>query len=355
MILTRRFVFGADLVEVAAGTPAVLADHVWMWSDAGHAVAVPVAGRQVHGVVVEADAAEDAALTAVTVTVGGGDRVAAGAVVAAEADPAAPDPLVLDRVIAAARRHALPDDWTTYLAAWGRAGRTIATADGAGGPATLRDLLATPGVDEEVQLRSRFGFMAIHGGDLEAGTDEIARRTAEQAGASYYGVVHPVGFAWHLASTSYDPAESPRLARFLAHVEVVVSIHGYGRRGQWRAVLLGGTNRALAGTVADLLRPRLPDYDLVTDLDRIPVELRGLSPRNPVNAPPRGGVQVELPPRVRGLSPLSPLPGPDGLSSPTRALVDGLAEVAITAYPGRAGRVSSEPAVLNTGRSPIST
>ena len=348
--------FGADLVEAAAGTPAVLADHVWMWSDAGHAVAVPVAGRQVHGVVVEADAAEDAALTAVTVTVGGGDRVAAGAVVAAEADPAAPDPLVLDRVIAAARRHALPDDWTTYLAVWGRAGRTIATADGAGGPATLRDLLATPGVEEEVQLRSRFGFMAIHGGDLEAGTDEIARRTAG-AGRGVVLRGRPPGRVRRAPGLDElrprrvaAPGPLPRPCRG-GRVDPRLRAEG-----QWRAVLLGGTNRALAGTVADLLRPRLPDYDLVTDLDRIPVELRGLSPRNPVNAPPRGGVQVELPPRVRGLSPLSPLPGPDGLSSPTRALVDGLAEVAITAFPGRAGRASSsEPAVLNTGRSPIST
>ncbi len=72
---------------------------------------------------------------------------------------------------------------------------------------------------------------------------------------------------------------------------------------------------------------RLPDYDVVTDLDRIPVELRGLSVRNPVNLPTNDGVQLELPPRVRGLSPLSPPPGDDGLSPPTRALIEALAAV----------------------------
>ena len=68
-----------------------------------------------------------------------------------------------------------------------------------------------------------------------------------------------------------------------------------------------------------------PDYEVVTELDRIPVELRGLSARNPVNLPRNRGVQLELPPRVRGLSPLSPPPGDDGLSPPTRALIEALA------------------------------
>ena len=36
------------------------------------------------------------------------------------------------------------------------------------------DLLATPGVVEMCELRSRFGFMAYHGGSLEEMTDVIA-------------------------------------------------------------------------------------------------------------------------------------------------------------------------------------
>ena len=80
--------------------------------------------------------------------------------------------------------------------------------------------------------------------------------------------------------------------------------------------------------LAGELAPRLPGYELVTDLDEIPAELRGSSPHNPVNVPAAGGVQLELPPRVRGLSPFSPPPGPDGFSPPTRQLIDGLAAVA---------------------------
>lgn len=198
-----------------------------------------------------------------------------------------------------------------------------------GGP-TLAAVLAAPGVSEIVELRSRFGLMAIHGGALEAGTEEIATLAAEQAGASLYAVSYPDEVDLHLASTRYDPAESDGLRGFLDHVDVVISIHGYGRDGHWLRLLLGGVNRALAEHVAGALRARLPDYELVTDLDAIPVGLRGMNPANPVNRPAGGGVQLELPPRVRGTSPLSPPPGDDGLSPPTRALIDGLAEAAHT-------------------------
>ncbi|HEX2575545.1 MAG TPA: poly-gamma-glutamate hydrolase family protein, partial [Aquihabitans sp.] len=128
---------------------------------------------------------------------------------------------------------------------------------------------------------------------------------------------------------------SPALAAFLAHVEVAVAVHGYGRRGMWTSLLLGGTNRALAAHLADHLAPVLPGYELVTDLDAMPDGLRGVHPRNPVNLPSAGGVQLELPPRVRGRAPTSPPPGPDGLSPPTAALIDGLAAAARAWNPRR--------------------
>jgi phage replication-related protein YjqB (UPF0714/DUF867 family) len=175
---------------------------------------------------------------------------------------------------------------------------------GAVSSTTFADLLATPGIVEECELRGTFGFMAYHGGGLEEMTDVIARRAASLAGASYYGVVHPDDWTLHLPSTQISPDQSPVLAAFLAHVEVVVTVHGFGRRQLFTSVLLGGQNRSLAAHVAGHLRRGLPAYDIVDDLDAIPKELRGLHPRNPVNLPPRQGVQIELPPRARGASPL---------------------------------------------------
>lgn len=200
--------------------------------------------------------------------------------------------------------------------------------DRPGGPSTLTELLALPGVREELALRSRFGFMAIHGGDLELMTDVIAAGAAEAAGASYYGVTYPPQLHRHLPSIRYRPDESRALQSFFDRVDVVVSVHGFGRDGSWMSLLLGGRNRELAKVVAAELDSRLDGYECVTDLASIPVELRGSNPRNPVNVPIDHGVQVELPPRLRGLSPFSPPPGPDGLSPPTRALIDGLAAAA---------------------------
>ena len=48
----------------------------------------------------------------------------------------------------------------------------------------LADLLGHPGVEEVYELRSRFGFLAIHGGSLEQGTDSWPPRRPTRAGAS---------------------------------------------------------------------------------------------------------------------------------------------------------------------------
>ena len=191
-------------------------------------------------------------------------------------------------------------------------------------------LLDTPGVEEVSELRSRVGFMAYHGGSLEAMTDVIASRAAERSSASLYAVVQPEGMRQHLPSIQVRPAESAVLATFLDHVDIVVTVHGYGRRGLFGSLLLGGTNRVFADHVGDSLRSTLPAYDIVTDVDAIPKQLRGLHRDHPVNLPREGGVQIELPPRVRGSSPLWwDWEGP-GLTPHTEALIDGLAGAAAT-------------------------
>ena len=164
------------------------------------------------------------------------------------------------------------------------------------------ELLRQPGVREMVRLRSRFGFMAFHGG-LEGGTETIAEAAAERAGASVYTVVQPAELVWHIPSALVSPEHSDALARFLDHVEVVVAVHGYGRRGRPADLLLGGGNRVLAALLGRHLRAELADFTVVDDFEEIPVELRGLHPDNPVNRPRQGGVQLELPPRARGSSP----------------------------------------------------
>ncbi|MEL7208266.1 MAG: poly-gamma-glutamate hydrolase family protein, partial [Actinomycetota bacterium] len=109
------------------------------------------------------------------------------------------------------------------------------------------------------------------------------------------------------------------------HVGSVVAVHGYGRPDRFTTLLLGGRNRELASHLAGHLRSALSDYTIEDDLEQIPVELRGQHPDNPVNLPPGGGVQLELPPRVRGQGPFWADERERGDPIPhTEALIDGL-------------------------------
>jgi phage replication-related protein YjqB (UPF0714/DUF867 family) len=187
------------------------------------------------------------------------------------------------------------------------------------------DLLAHPDVVEEQVLGSSVGFLALHGG-LEPGTAEIAVDAARSVDASWYVIRQPDSLKRHVPSHEHDPADSPLLAGFLAHVEVVISVHGYwGHRDD--GLLVGGRDRALATQLGRRLREALPDYVVVDDLDEIPRRLRGIDPRNPVNRATRG-VQVELPHPVRAIGPYGRGEAGERHRSATEALVDALATFA---------------------------
>ncbi len=343
------FAYGSNLCPVqmsrrcpGAGDPrpAVLADHDWLINERGVATVEPFVGGTVYGVLWRVS---DHHLRALDSAEGVPDRYRRDLLPVRTADGLAkawvyvdprieagpPRPGYLERVIGGALHHSLPKSWINFLHRWDPSEwpHPPPRAKGAG-PQSFSALLRDPLVIEESVLRSRFGFMAIHGGGLERMTDVIAERAAEQAGASVYLVRHPPDYPHHLSSTRYAAAESRRLAEFLDHVEVVVSLHGYGRMGRSTQLLAGGRNRELAAHLAGWIE--VPGYQVIADLDGIPLELRGLHPDNPVNRTAAGGAQLELPSRVRGISPRSQPPGADGLSPATAALIAGLARAAQT-------------------------
>jgi phage replication-related protein YjqB (UPF0714/DUF867 family) len=170
----------------------------------------------------------------------------------------------------------------------------------------LDELLATVGVQERFVAGSRVGICALHGG-LEQGPAEIAEAAATASGASFYAVVQPDDLRWHVPSHRYDPSLSDGLRAFLASIDIVISVHGFGgvrdADDRWTTALLGGTNRELAADLAGALTRALPQYRWIADLDSMPRHLRGLHPANPVNRVAQGGVQLELPPRVRRSGP----------------------------------------------------
>lgn len=324
--------------EAADPRPATLADHDWLINERGVATVEPFAGSTVHGVLWwlsdhdlnTLDSAEGVPVRyrrdRLTVHTSDGPSPA-WVYIDHRTEPGPPRPGYLERIIDGALHHGLPHRWIEFLRRWDPTTWPAPTRPEGQGPQTLSELLADPAVIEVSRLRSRFGFLAIHGGGLEKMTDVIAERAADAAGASLYLVRHPVDYPHHLPSARYLAGESGRLAEFLDHVEVAVSLHGYGRIGRSTQLLAGGRNRVLAAHLAACID--LPGHQVVTDLDAIPAELRGLHPDNPVNQVRHGGAQLELPARVRGISPRSqPPPTDDGLSPATSALVAGLVTAA---------------------------
>ena len=107
----------------------------------------------------------------------------------------------------------------------------------------------------------------------------------------------------HVPSTKVDPSVSPLFQEFVDHCSVVVTVHGFGRRGYFTSLLCGGRNRELARHVASSLRSTLDGFEILDEIDDIPNGLRGTHKRNPCNLPSGGGMQLELPPRLRGVTP----------------------------------------------------
>jgi phage replication-related protein YjqB (UPF0714/DUF867 family) len=345
-LLHAYFAYGSNLCvrqmarrcpDAADPRPAVLGDHDWLINERGVATVEPFAGNEVHGVVWQISDHDLAALDSaegvpvryrrdrLTVHTDQGPSPA-WVYVDHRVTPGPPRPGYLPKIIDGAVQHGLPQRWIDFLRRWDPAHWPRPASSSPDAPQSFSALLGEPGMVEVSRLRSRFGFLAIHGGGLEQMTDLIAERAAEASGASVYVLRHPDRYKHHLSSARFDPDESPRLAEFLDHVDVAVSLHGYGRIGRSTQLLAGGGNRALATHLARNIR--VPGFEVVTDLDAIPRELRGLHPDNPVNRVRGGGTQLELSVRVRGLSPRSPMPGPDGWSPVTVTLVEGLVAAA---------------------------
>jgi phage replication-related protein YjqB (UPF0714/DUF867 family) len=325
--------------------PATLADHDWLINERGVATVEPLDGAQVHGVLWQIsdhdldvlDSAEGVPVRYrrdwMTVETADGPT-GAWVYVDHRVEPGAPRPGYLERIIGGAAYHDLPQRWLDFLQRWDPVNwpRRLEPTD-LPAPQSLSALLAEPNVVEASSLGSRFGFLAIHGGGLEKMTDVIAERAALESGSSVYVVRHPAHYPHHLSSSAYRAGESARLDAFLDHVDVVVSLHGYGRIGRTMHLLAGGANRVLAAHLAEHVT--VPGYEVITDLQEIPRELRGLHPDNPVNRARGGGAQLELSPRVRGTSPRSGPVGDDGLCAATSSLVAGLISAA-KAWPSAA-------------------
>ena len=170
--------------------PAVLSDHEWLINERGVATVEPFAGNDVHGVLWQLsdhdlatlDSAEGVPMRyrrdRLTVQTDDGSSPA-WVYIDHRVTPGPPRPGYLQRIIDGAVHHGLPQRWIDFLRRWDPAHWPQPMSPSGVGPQSLSALLSEPGVVESSRLRSRFGFLAIHGGGLEQMTDRIAERAAE--------------------------------------------------------------------------------------------------------------------------------------------------------------------------------
>jgi len=160
-------------------------------------------------------------------------------------------------------------------------------------------------IQEYLHLAGPLGIIAIHGGGIEPGTEEIARFVADYSGASLYvyaGRRPSDNVALHQASHTVNIDERPLVARFLSHVNNAISIHGHGRDNN--LVYAGGLHQSMVHRFVELAKPVLSAYEWISDPEITPPEIRGQSPVNIVNLPPGRGMQLELPRKLRETKPI---------------------------------------------------
>lgn len=163
----------------------------------------------------------------------------------------------------------------------------------------LAELITHPDVIEYTILQGKIGVMAIHGGNIERGTEQIANYIAKYSSSSLY-VISPRtrkrDWKFHISSNKISPKESEKLTQFLEHVVAAFSIHGHVIKRN--VICVGGLNHFLRRRVVDSLRE---EFDVVDAVEGGGI-CRNLSARNPknvVNLTKEKGVQIEIPLTMR--------------------------------------------------------
>ena len=162
-------------------------------------------------------------------------------------------------------------------------------------------------VREERVLRSNVGFMALAWRIARPRHRPDRPTAADEAGASYYAIIQPSWLRVHLTSRLHNPDDSAHLRSFLEHVDVAISVHGFGRDGfaLWldpdRGLIIepygpalrgnqkgrcGGSSwraeRELVEQLRAIFEKRFQGYHVADERVRL-----GFHPDNPVNLPSR--------------------------------------------------------------------
>lgn len=145
------------------------------------------------------------------------------------------------------------------------------------------------GFDRNPQI----AVMAIHGGNIEIGTGEVALELGKQLRASTYifeGLKEKDNRQLHVTSTLYDEPVAIKMAK---KAKTILSIHGY-RDTEIEKVYIGGRNKTYRDTVAQYLK------EAGFQVEDAPDKFGGASKNNIANkGQMKEGVQLELSTKLR--------------------------------------------------------
>jgi len=140
-------------------------------------------------------------------------------------------------------------------------------------------------------VKSRITIIAPHGGKIEPGTSDIAKKIATGS-FNYYcfeGIKKENNAVLHITSHNFD---EPKAVNLISRSHIVVAIHAC--KGNEKFVILGGLDKGLKKFIADELESR-----------QIPVSrshgnFKGQHPDNICNrGATKKGVQLEITRRLR--------------------------------------------------------
>ncbi len=145
-------------------------------------------------------------------------------------------------------------------------------------------------IDYRIRVYKRnpeMAVFAIHGGNIEVGTSEVAEDLGERLDASTYifeGLKTEGNKILHLTSTLYDEPAAVQMAETSI---TSLSVHGY-RDVKNEKIYMGGRNKEFKKLIADTLT------DAGFEVENAPGRLAGTDRKNIVNRGEMGGVQLEL-------------------------------------------------------------
>ena len=132
---------------------------------------------------------------------------------------------------------------------------------------------------------NKYGVIAIHGGEIEPGTSEIAKNIS--------GNIFPIYVNENGEHVSSDSFENEEIKKFLEQISVVISIHGE-KDTEKSFVMIGGLDKDLAKKIEMSLKES--GFETVSP----PESLDGDNPKNICNRGLSGaGVQIEISRKLR--------------------------------------------------------